>query len=321
MTSITETELKFEAAKRGYRPEILEKVYRLLDLLEVFMGVPFLKDRLVLKGGTAINLFFQNELPRLSLDIDFNYIGSSEREIMLKDKPQIDRVIRGLCESMQYKIDRNPQGHAGGKMVLIYQSVMSNKAQLELDINYLYRNPLWPVEFRYSTDWPKKVGTHVLDVYELAAGKLHALLERHAARDIFDSHRLLTEWNLDTEKLRKAFAVYAGMRQQDWKTMTIEQVNFDVEDIRNKLIPVLKKSESPGTNFKEITEWANRLVFECREQLQKLLPFNDPEIAFLEALDAGNIRPEFISNDEAFCMAVRGHPLLKWKIQKKTQNV
>ncbi|NBU53745.1 MAG: hypothetical protein EBS33_05165 [Alphaproteobacteria bacterium] len=102
-----------------------------------------------------------------------------------------------------------------------------------MDINYLYRNPLWPVEFRYSTDWPKKVGTHVLDVYELAAGKLHALLERHAARDIFDSHRLLTEWNLDTEKLRKAFAVYAGMRQQDWKTMTIEQVNFDVEDNKN----------------------------------------------------------------------------------------
>jgi hypothetical protein len=47
--SITEQELKTVAREQGYRPEILEKVYRLLDLLETFMAVPLLKEKLVLK--------------------------------------------------------------------------------------------------------------------------------------------------------------------------------------------------------------------------------------------------------------------------------
>ena len=49
MLKISSHELKFEAKSRGYRPEILEKVYRLLDLLEQFMSVPYLAEHLALK--------------------------------------------------------------------------------------------------------------------------------------------------------------------------------------------------------------------------------------------------------------------------------
>jgi predicted nucleotidyltransferase component of viral defense system len=72
MLQISRSDLLLEAQTRGYRPEILEKVYRLLDLLDEFMSVPYLKQRLVLKGGTAINLFFSEAVPRLSVDLDFN---------------------------------------------------------------------------------------------------------------------------------------------------------------------------------------------------------------------------------------------------------
>lgn len=82
MLQMTKQDLQREAKNKGYRPEILEKVYRLLDLLEQFMSVSYLKERLVLKGGTAINLFCTEELLRLSVDLDFNYIGSVNREIM-----------------------------------------------------------------------------------------------------------------------------------------------------------------------------------------------------------------------------------------------
>jgi len=66
---ISEHDLRAEAKQRGYRPEILEKVYHLLSLLKLFMAVPYLQKRLALKGGTAINLFCSEQLPRLSLDI------------------------------------------------------------------------------------------------------------------------------------------------------------------------------------------------------------------------------------------------------------
>ena len=50
---------------------------------------PSLKGRWVLKGGTALNLFVLRH-PRLSVDIDLNYIGALEREEMLEKRPRID---------------------------------------------------------------------------------------------------------------------------------------------------------------------------------------------------------------------------------------
>ena len=66
--------LQREATATGFRVEILEKVAQLLDLLDGFNRHPYLKGRLALKGGTALNpLVF--DVPRLSIDIDLTYVG------------------------------------------------------------------------------------------------------------------------------------------------------------------------------------------------------------------------------------------------------
>ncbi len=49
-------ELMSSAHALGYKPEILEKVHRLLDIFKQIMSIAYLKERLVLKGGTALNL-------------------------------------------------------------------------------------------------------------------------------------------------------------------------------------------------------------------------------------------------------------------------
>ena len=66
-------------ASTGFRAEIVEKVAQLLVILNELGEYQYLRDRLVLKGGTTLNLFVF-DLPRLSVDIDLNYIGSSDRE-------------------------------------------------------------------------------------------------------------------------------------------------------------------------------------------------------------------------------------------------
>jgi len=53
----------------------LEIVIRLRDLLERMAADRDLVDGLVLKGGTPLNLCF-GPPPRLSVDLDFNYIGA-----------------------------------------------------------------------------------------------------------------------------------------------------------------------------------------------------------------------------------------------------
>ena len=57
------------AVEMGFIKDTLEKVYRLADILEYINTNILLKDKLALKGGTAINLLIFN-LPRLSVDID-----------------------------------------------------------------------------------------------------------------------------------------------------------------------------------------------------------------------------------------------------------
>jgi predicted nucleotidyltransferase component of viral defense system len=47
----------------------LEKVLRLMDILQEISRDPVLAERLVLKGGTALNIFHL-KLDRLSVDID-----------------------------------------------------------------------------------------------------------------------------------------------------------------------------------------------------------------------------------------------------------
>ena len=47
-------QLMSQARTSGYKPDILEKVYCLLNVFQQIMSIPFLQERLVLKGGTAV---------------------------------------------------------------------------------------------------------------------------------------------------------------------------------------------------------------------------------------------------------------------------
>lgn len=91
---ISKQKLLKEALETGFRPEIMEKVWHLMAILDGISVHPFLKERLVLKGGTALNLFFF-DLPRLSMDIDLNYIGQLDRQEMLLERPEVEKALPG----------------------------------------------------------------------------------------------------------------------------------------------------------------------------------------------------------------------------------
>lgn len=59
----------------GFQLRTLDKVERLLDLLDEMQRHPDLKGKLAMHGGTAINLFML-DIPRLSVDIDISYVGA-----------------------------------------------------------------------------------------------------------------------------------------------------------------------------------------------------------------------------------------------------
>lgn len=308
-------QLQREANSTGFKMEHLEKVFMLMDLLSDFATFPQLKDKLVLKGGTALNLFIF-DLPRLSVDIDLNYIGNIDREAMLIDRPHIQSTITAICERKGLTLDRNPSHHAGGKMVWRYPSALGSMGNLEIDLNFMFRIPLWPIELKSSCMVGSQQIHHipVLNVHELSAGKLTALIDRKAGRDIFDAYHLLTTLTLDDKQLRLALIIYSAInRKIDLRKLTAQDINVNLDDLRKRLVPLLKKD---AINDKSLSVWTENLVKKCQEAFMRLLPLTSNENEFLDRLlDKGEIEPELLTDVSKLIENIKLHPALKWSAQ------
>lgn len=90
--SVDPRRLRELASQTGFRAETLERVIRLGEIAGDVARHPLLSRALVLKGGTAINLCF-GKPRRLSVDLDFNYIGSLEKGTMEGERPDIERAL------------------------------------------------------------------------------------------------------------------------------------------------------------------------------------------------------------------------------------
>ena len=195
----------------------------------------------------ALNLFLF-EVPRLSVDIDLNYIGSVDREGMEAERPALEARLQAIFETDDFTVRRMPEEHAGGKWQLRYQGAQGQGGNLEVDLNFLHRIPIEPVGIMDSQPLGsfQVKGIPVLDLHDLAAGKLIALLDRSAARDVFDAAGLFQHPALDMERLRLPFVVMGAMsRNMDLRTMTPEAARVTATDFERMVRPLPPPERPP----------------------------------------------------------------------------
>ncbi len=301
------------ADETGHQAGTLEKVLRLLDLLQEIVRDQVLADRLVLKGGTALNLFHLG-LDRLSVDIDLNYVGTLDRAAMEAERPDVDAALDRLLASQGYGIRRRPGEHAGGKWLARYTSALGGNATLEVDVNYMARQPLFSMARMESLALGgiRAKDVLVLDLHEIIAGKLVALIDRHAARDLFDARRILSIDGLDWNRIKAAVLAMGASGRRDWRTRSIDAIEGDPLEFRQKLAVCLPRDRFAARG--EIDAWIEETVALCRDRFAFLFDLTANERAFLEGvldrgeIDAGllNIAPELRTRIEAM-------PMLAWK--------
>jgi len=131
------------AAVTGFPVSGLEKVVRLGEVAREIGAHPLLSRVLLLKGGTALNLAF-GPPTRLSVDLDFNYVGELERERMLVERSRVERALDDLASRAGYRVQRSGVAFAGRKSFLHYRSVLGHEDRIEVDVNFLLRLPLEP---------------------------------------------------------------------------------------------------------------------------------------------------------------------------------
>ena len=301
------------ADETGHQLGTLEKVVRLLELLQEIYRDPALSNRLALKGGTALNVFHLG-LDRLSVDIDLNYIGALDRAVMEKERPIVDAALNRLLASQGYGIRRQPDEHAGGKWLMRYASALGGNGTLELDMNYMAREPLFGaarMESRPLGEMRASI-VLVLDIHEIVAGKLVALIDRQAARDLFDARRIVSINGLDWGKIKAAVLAIGSCGRRDWRTMSVDAIEVEPADVAQKLAICLPRDRFSGKGGVEA--WIEETVSMCRQKLGFLFDLTANEQEFLDdILDHGEINANLLDVSPEIRTRIGNMPMLAWK--------
>ena len=301
------------AKELGFIRDTLEKVYPMADILEYFNTNPFLSENLALKGGTAINLTVFN-LPRLSVDINLDYLKADRREEMLKNREVINSVIERYMVSQGYTISpRTKTPHSLDSWVYEYLNAAGNKDNIKLEINYSLRAHLLAAEERpiitehFSSGYKVKS----LAVIEIFGSKLNALLSRAAARDLYDVGNMIKFGLFDNGEqnmLRKCVVFYAAISAKDInKTFDTKAIDtLSKHKIKTDLLPVIRRKG--GFNL----DATKKVV---KEYLKDLMVLTKSEVKFLERFENKEYAPELLFEDAEILERIRNHPMALWKIK------
>lgn len=310
------------ANETGYQPGTLEKVLRLFDLLQEIMEDDALKDRFALKGGTALNVFYL-ALDRLSVDIDLNYVGALDRATMLAERPLLEEALTRILAAQGYQVRRQPEEHAGGKWIARHPSSLGGQGSLEVDVNFMMREPLFGAERMNSVVLGERQATEILVLHrhEIVAGKLVALLSRRAARDLFDARRIFAMSGLDWREIKAAMLGIGASGRADWRAVSIDAIGADEKELQAKLIMCLPRAyfDAHGST----KTWTAAAIEECRTHLQPILDLSDKERAFLDGvIDRGEIDTSLLDAGADLQQRIGRMPMLNWKAEnvRKTSS-
>lgn len=210
----------------------------------------------------------------------------------------------------------------GGKWVARYASALGGGAALEVDLNFMMREPLFGVARRASIAIGDRAPSEalVVDLHEVVAGKLVALIDRNAARDLFDARRILDMPDLDWRLIRAGVLAYGAGRSADWRIASVKDIGGDLKDLREKLAICL-----PRGTFKDaggMRAWIEETVAICRERLGVLFDWSGGERRFLDALiDHGEIDASGIDAPPEVIARIARMPMLAWKAQNVAAHV
>jgi len=305
------------ATETGFRPETLEKVIRLGEFATDVGRHPLLSRVLALKGGTALNLMFGSPA-RLSVDLDFNYIGQADRAGMQADRPEIERAITIIGEGQGYRVQQSRDAHAGRKVYLSYTSSAGTPDRIEVDLNFLYRIPLGEVTTRLLWQPPGIVypEIRVVPLEELFTGKLRATLDRAMPRDLFDTIRL-PEYAGDlwrSQHLRRihvALSVTLPLPLHQYGQDRFERVTD--RSIEEQLVPMLQSSEQTS---------ASKLKDHAWSVMEPLVSLDETEREYVDRVHVGELLPALLfPDDEVLADRLLRHPALLWKIENVRRHL
>lgn len=303
-----------KAKELGFVRDTFEKVCRLADILIFIENDQLLKDKIALKGGTAINLTMM-DLPRLSVDIDLDYVGSLDREQMLADREEINTHLFKYLKANDYNLSLKSKSYfALDSRVYEYKNAGNVKDNLKIEINYMLRTHALELQKRQiNLQWlSDPINVLCVNPIEIFGTKIVALLTRAAARDLYDVYNMI-QYRLfkgdDLKELEKCVAFYSAVGAEHAPTgFRLDNIDsITMQKIKTDLYPVLRNSER--FNLKNTQEI-------IKIYLMDNFRTNENIIEFWNSFNKGIYKPELLF-DGLELERVKEHPMAIWKCTSK----
>lgn len=185
----------------SFADEYVRQVALLVNIFPIISNV----SGFALKGGSAINLFYQ-DLPRLSVDIDLVYLPMEKRDVAIENINKSLELMKSALNVNGFRA--NVVGTMNSKK--IYCS--NEEATIKIEPNYTIRGTVHPVSLLDVVPMVRDrfgfAKMNVLAFEELYAGKFCAALDRQHPRDLFDVNKLYETHPSLPEELIQCFIVY-----------------------------------------------------------------------------------------------------------------
>ncbi len=300
----------------GFHKLEIEKVCRISTMLEKMMDVPFLKERLSLIGGTAINFIYTKPLARLSVDLDFNYHHIDEED-WGEVRTRIDHAIKQILHTQGYanadiKIDSS---YPLGRMIVQYNNSIGNRDSFQIEIGYMRRFPLLKSDIladfnhicnndKFNVKTPRKE--------ELFANKWCTFLRRRTARDLYDVYTISRQ-DFDMDVFRKC-AVVESMLMGKPKLTEINANNLIQKSLQSdNLARMVNLEDNLDYSIikKEVMDFTENITGQLQEN----------EIEIIDTYyTKSKFDPDLIDDDGIFNQKLKDHPIIKWKHLKANRK-
>ena len=310
MTQFNRRELDARARKYGFNRDTFEKVVRLRMILEFMNAQECMREHLLLKGGTAINLTVFN-LPRLSVDIDLDFVPNLTRDKTIKERERLTEILKGYMSEQGYFLsDASRFSHSLDAFHYNYVNAAGNRDMIKIEINYSLRtHVLRPEDRVFVTDaFGEPIKVKTVAAMEIFAAKTNALLSRAAARDLYDfcnmiDMRLFFE---EEDKFRKCIIFYA--------TISAKEVNktFDTSAIDSLVFSKIKSDLFPVLAVRDKFDLEGKKQ-QAKEYIASLMKPTEAENDYMERFIAKEYKPELLFDDAEIVERLRNHPMALWK--------
>jgi len=235
-----------------------------------------------------------------------------EKNAVTAFRERFKEKLNEFIDAEGYRLTEKPRTHyALDSFMLNYNGTSGNRDNIKVEINYLNRTHILPLEQRNVCERIAGEPLNVLSVnpIEIYASKTVALLSRAAPRDLYDVHMMVEKSIIaDRDLFRKCFAFYnvcGGDQSAD--NIDYEKFGkFTFDMIRRQLKPVLEKTDRFDVNAAVPT---------VREYLLTALSLSENEKEFVRLFREKIYKPELLFDDKEIVSRIQAHPMVLWRLR------